>query len=211
MPYFRSFNWRVLLMRLLINAAGLLLTAALVPKIYFADRSLVSLLLVAVALGLLNAIVKPIIQVLTLRFIFASYGIIVILINTFILWLLSFLLPQRFAVDGFLWAFVGGALIGLLTGFFENLLGVAPPVVGDRYIEARSKLKEEQGGGMVSLLMRPLSGSEPEALPSAPDTAAIAADDAPIEVVAPLGNAAEASAQAGADDSAVLAAARGEA
>ena len=129
-PFLRNFNWRVLLLRILINAVALLLTAALVPEIYFVDRSVASVLLMAVGLGLLNAIVKPIIQVLTLRFIFASYGIIVILINTFILWLLSFLFPQRFAVDGFFWAFVGGALIGLGTSLLESLLGVTPPVVG---------------------------------------------------------------------------------
>ena len=61
---------------------------------------------------MLNAFVKPVLQVLTLRFIFASYGLIVILINTLILYLLAFFFPARFAVDHLIWAFVGGALIG---------------------------------------------------------------------------------------------------
>jgi hypothetical protein len=82
-PFLRNFNWRILLLRILINAAALFLTAALVPDIYFVDRSLASLLLLAVGLGLLNAFVKPVLQVLTLHFIFASYGLIVILINAF--------------------------------------------------------------------------------------------------------------------------------
>ena len=112
-PFIRNFNWRILLLRILINAVALLLAAALLPSIYFVDRSLVTLLLMAFALGVLNAFVKPIIQVLTLRFIFASYGLIVVLINTLMMYLLAFLFPERFAVDKFIWALVGGALIGL--------------------------------------------------------------------------------------------------
>ena len=86
---------------------ALLLAVALLPSIYFVDRSLVTLLLMAFALGLLNAFVKPIIQVLTLRFIFASYGLIVVLINTLMMYLLAFFFPERFAVDKFIWASFG--------------------------------------------------------------------------------------------------------
>ena len=51
----------------------------------------------ALGLGVLNAFVKPVLQVLTLRFIFASYGLIVI--RQAILYLLAFFFPARFAVD----------------------------------------------------------------------------------------------------------------
>ena len=50
-PFIRNFNWRILLLRILINAVALFLTAALVPDIYFVDRSLASLLLLALGLG----------------------------------------------------------------------------------------------------------------------------------------------------------------
>ena len=138
-PFLRNFNWRILLLRILINAAALLLAAALLPSIYFVDRSLVTLFLMAFALGVLNAFVKPIIQVLTLRFIFASYGLIVVLINTLMMYLLAFLFPERFAVDKFIWALVGGALIGSVGGLLESLLGVTPPIVADRYPELRRR------------------------------------------------------------------------
>lgn len=204
LPFIRNFNWRALLLRLLINAAMLLLLAVFFRKIYFVDRSFVSLLLMAAVLGLLNAFVKPIIQVLTLRFIFVSYGLVVILINALILYLLAFLFPTRFAVTGLLAALAGGALIGLLGSLFESLLGVTPPVVGDRYFEARTKLKAEHNFGLTTLLMQPLPGSAPEALPHAPDTAAVAAEDAGAEV-------AEIRAEAGSDNPSGQAGARGEA
>jgi putative membrane protein len=180
-PFWRNFNWRILLLRILINAAALFLTAALVPDIYFVDRSLLSLLLLALGLGVLNAFVKPILQVLTLRFIFASYGFIVILINTLILYLLAFFFPERFAVDHFLWAFVGGALIGAIGSLLESLLGVTAPIVGDRYPYVRTKIKEEQGRGLEARLAQPLTPSAPLAAVEESDATAAEAAEAPAE------------------------------
>jgi len=157
--FIRNFNWRILLLRILINAVALFLTAALVPDIYFVNRSLASLLLLALGLGVLNAFVKPVLQVLTLRFIFASYGLIVILINTLILYLLAFFFPARFAVDHLIWAFVGGALIGAVGSLLESLFGVTAPIIGDRYPYVRTKIKEEQGRGLEARIAQPLAPS----------------------------------------------------
>jgi putative membrane protein len=186
-PFIRNFNWRILLLRILINAAALFLTAALVPKIYFVDRSLVSLLLLALGLGLLNAFLKPVLQVLTLRFIFASYGLIVILINTLILYLLAFFMPERFAVDGFLWALVGGALIGAIGSVLESLLGVTAPIVGDRYPSVRTKIKEEQGRGLEARIAQPLAPQVPLAATDEPDATAAEAAEVPVEAASTAG------------------------
>jgi putative membrane protein len=180
-PFLRNFNWRIFLLRILINAAALLLTALLVPSIYFVDRTLISLLLMALALGLLNALVKPIIQLLTLRFIFASYGLIVILINAFMLWLLSYFFPERFAVDKLFWAFVGGAIIGLAGSLLESLLGVTPPVVGDKYPDLRTKVKEKQPPGIGTLLVQPISDSAPDLAAQGPEADAAEVAETPPE------------------------------
>jgi putative membrane protein len=183
-PFIRNFNWRILLLRILINAVALFLTAALVPDIYFVDRSLASLLLLALGLGVLNAFVKPVLQVLTLRFIFASYGLIVILINTLILYLLSFFFPARFAVDHLIWAFAGGALIGAIGSLLESLLGVTAPIVGDRYPYVRTKVKEEQDRGLEARIVRPLSPSASLAVAEEPDANAAEMAQIPAEAVA---------------------------
>ena len=180
-PFIRNFNWRILLLRILINAVALFLTAALVPDIYFVDRSLASLLLLALGLGVLNAFVKPVLQVLTLRFIFASYGLIVILINTLILYLLAFFFSARFSVNGFLWALVGGALMGAIGGLLESLLGVTAPIVGDRYPYVRTKVKEEQGRGLEARIAQPLTPSMPLAVAEEPEADAAAAAEMPAE------------------------------
>jgi putative membrane protein len=139
----RSFNWRMLLMRFIVNLAALTITLLLVPKINLVDRTLASWLWLALMLGLLNTFIKPIIQVLTLRFIFATTGLIVILINAFILLLLSWLFPQYLQAN-FFWALVAGAVLGLTATFLESLFGLTPPVVSEKYPEIRQRVKDRQ-------------------------------------------------------------------
>jgi len=179
----RQFNWRMLLMRIVINALALLLTTALVPNIYFIDRTFRTWLLLAIFLGILNAFVKPIIQFLTLRFIFATYGLVVILINGILLLLLEFLFPTRFYVEGiFLWPLLGGAVIGAVSAFLESLLGLSPPIVSEKYPEVRQRIKDRQTGSVQALITetavsKTLEPQQAEQPPSSPaqDAAAVLA------------------------------------
>jgi putative membrane protein len=139
----RQFNWRFLLVRFLVNAIAVAITAAVTPKIYFVDRSVWSWLLITAMLGVLNALLKPILQFLTLQFIFVTYGLVVVLVNTLILLLLSLLFPARFAVDNLWWALLGGLVLGLLSSFLESLLGLTMPIVPDEPPELRRRLEDE--------------------------------------------------------------------
>jgi putative membrane protein len=139
----KQFNWRFLLVRLLVNALALAITAAVTPKIYFVDRSIWSWLLIAVMLGILNALLKPVLQFLTLQFIFVTYGLVIVLVNTLLLLLLSFLFPDRFAVDNLLWALVGGLVLGLVSSFLESLLGLTVPIVPEEEAALRRRLEEQ--------------------------------------------------------------------
>ena len=127
--FLKQFNPRFLLVRILVNALALAVTAAVVPKIYFVDKSIWSWLLMAALLGILNAFLKPVLQILTLQFIFVTFGLVVVLVNALLLGLLSFIFPSRFAVDSFLWALVGGLVLGLLSSFLESLLGLSMPLI----------------------------------------------------------------------------------
>ena len=137
----KQFNWRYLVVRTLVNALVLTVTVLIVPKIRFVDPSVVTVLLLAASWGLLNAFVKPIVQFLTLPFIFATYGLVVGLINAILLWLLALLLPGLFSVDGILWALVAGLVIGLLSSFLESLLGLTIPVVPEEPAVLRQRLE----------------------------------------------------------------------
>ncbi len=139
----KQFNWRFLLVRIVVNAIALVVTAAVTPKIYFVDKSAWSWLLITVMLGVLNALLKPILQFLTLQFIFVTYGLVIVIVNALILLLLSFLFPARFAVTNLLWALVGGLVLGLLSSFLESLLGLTMPIVPDELPQLRYQLEEQ--------------------------------------------------------------------
>ena len=128
------YNWRLILVRVLVNSAALFLTVLLLPNIAISWTA-GTLLILGAAMALLNAVVKPLLQVLTLPLIFVSYGLVVVAINGVLLLLLSWLFPERFVVNTLIVAFVGGALIGLFTIFLENLFGLTPPIVDDHTAE----------------------------------------------------------------------------
>jgi len=142
-PILKQFNWKVLLIRILVNAVAIVLTTALVPKIYFIDRSLSSVLLVAITLGLMNAIIKPALLFLTAQLFFATFGLLIILITTFLIYLISWIFPTILAVDSLIWALVAGAVLGLATNALENLLGLTPPIVPDEQAEIKRQIMEK--------------------------------------------------------------------
>ncbi len=146
-------------MRVIVNALALLVTAALLPGISFVDKTARNLIFLAVILGILNALIKPIIQFLTLRFIFATYGLVVAVINAVLLVLLEFLFPTRFAVDGLiLGALLGGAVIGILSAVLENLMGLTPPIVAERYPDVRQRIKDRETGTVEAYITQTAIG-----------------------------------------------------
>ena len=126
------FRIRPLLVRFVVTALALAITVIVVPNVYMAgEYRILSWLLISVVFGLLVAFVKPLIQLLLLHFIFVSYGLVVVLINTCVLWVLDLVFPARFQVETVVWALVAGAVSGALVGFLENVLGLSPPIVED--------------------------------------------------------------------------------
>ena len=149
--FISHFNWKILLLRILVNAISLILIGLLVPKVYFVDRTLGSVLIAAIVLGVLNAFIKPFLLFLTAQLFFATFGFLVIIINTALLYLVAWLLPERFAVEGFLWALFAGLLLGLLSSALENLLGLTPPIVPEDEAEIRDKIREQSITPLQSL------------------------------------------------------------
>jgi putative membrane protein len=80
--------------------------------------------------GLLNAFIRPVLQFIMFRFLFITFGLVLILINIFMLWLLARLTPGWFYSDSIWWTILAAILVGLLGVFFETLLGLRPPPPG---------------------------------------------------------------------------------
>jgi putative membrane protein len=117
---------RGFLIRLLINAIAIAITAELLPGIEV-NGGAGTLLLVALVFGIVNAIVKPILILLTCPAVILTMGLFILVINGLMLLLTSSLLDNAFFVDGFGTAFVGGIVMGIIAIVVEavlNALGI---------------------------------------------------------------------------------------
>lgn len=138
----KRLNWKVLLMSLFINMVAIGLTALLLPGLDLVEGKLSRLALIAVALGLVNTFVKPILQLLTIRLLFVTYGLVVIVTNTIVLLLLGWLFPSWIEIRGILTAIIGGTLIGLISMFLDYVFGVNPPLSYQTSVDD-SEIQEE--------------------------------------------------------------------
>jgi putative membrane protein len=101
-----------LLLRWLLNAAALLLIAYLYPGVTVA--SFFSAMVAALVLGLVNALIRPILVLLTLPVTILTLGLFLFVINALLFWLVAEIV-QGFRVTGFVDALVGSILYSLIT------------------------------------------------------------------------------------------------
>ena len=101
-----------LLLRWILNTLALLLVANVVPN--FSYSSWVSLAIAAAVLGLLNAIVRPILWFLTLPLTVLTLGLFLLVLNAIMLELTAWLVPG-FDIDGFGWAIVGALVLSVVS------------------------------------------------------------------------------------------------
>jgi putative membrane protein len=95
------------LIRAVVNAVAIWLATEIVPGID--ARSTTAVVAAALVLGLVNAIVRPVLLVLTLPLTLVTLGLFLFVLNAFCLWLTSAIVPG-FEVRGF-WPAFGGALV----------------------------------------------------------------------------------------------------
>src|SRR5712691_12179006 len=93
-----------LLLGWLLNTIALFIVVYFVPHFHY--RDLVSLAIAALVLGLANAIVRPVLFVLTLPLTIVTLGLFLLVLNGIVLWLVAWVVPG-FRVDSFGWAVVG--------------------------------------------------------------------------------------------------------
>ena len=109
------------LIRVAVNTLAILLAAAVVPGI--AVRGVVTAIGAGLVLGLVNAVVRPVLLVLTFPLTLVTLGLFIFVLNALCLWLTAALV-KGFEVQGF-WPALFGALIvsvvsWLLTAFLSD-------------------------------------------------------------------------------------------
>ena len=107
----------------LINAIALLALPYLLPSIHVA--SFATALVVAVVLGLINAVIRPVLLLLTLPVTLLTLGLFIFVINGMMFLLAAWLL-DGFVVDG-IWAGVlGSTLYSVISWLLTRLLLSSP-------------------------------------------------------------------------------------
>lgn len=106
-----------LILRWAINAIAIYLAVTFVPGITL-HSGLLSVVWLALILGLVNAFIRPLLKLLTCPLIILTLGLFTLLINTFVFWLMG-QIGQSFGIDitinGFWPAFLGGLVVSIVS------------------------------------------------------------------------------------------------
>lgn len=106
------------IIRFLLNGLAVLATAYILDGV--AVDGYVTALIVALVLSAANAIVKPILIVLTIPITVVTLGLFLLVINALIILLVDYLVP-RFEVDGFWWALLFSLILSVFNSLFDDL------------------------------------------------------------------------------------------
>ena len=108
-----------LLLRWGLNALALYLTSLLNVGLYFTNPTLTAVLGAALVLGLVNAIVRPVMVFLTLPFTLMTFGLFLLVVNALAVSLVATLTPLN--VTGFGGAVLGALVLTVISFFLSRL------------------------------------------------------------------------------------------
>ena len=108
------------LLRALISAVGLWLAAAIVPGVYVAGIG--TLAIASVLLGIVNAVVRPVVIILTLPITIVTLGLFLLVINAVMLALVAWVLPGL-AITGFFPALFGSVVVSIVSWLASWFIG----------------------------------------------------------------------------------------
>ena len=95
------------LVRVLVNTMAIALAASVIPGVQL--DGVVPALAAGLLLGFINALVRPVLLILTLPITFVTLGLFILVVNGACFWFVGWLI-DGFRVSGF-WAALGGALV----------------------------------------------------------------------------------------------------
>jgi len=108
------------LFRLVITALGLWVAATIVPGMAISGAG--ALIVSSLLLGLVNAVIRPVILILTLPLTILTLGLFILVVNGISLALVAWLVPA-FTISGILPATLGAIIVGLTSWFASTFVG----------------------------------------------------------------------------------------
>lgn len=109
-----------LLLNIVLSSLAVYFTAWLLPGIEV--KSLGTAIVVAIVLGVLNAVLKPLLEFLSFPITVVTMGLFLTVINTIIVMIAGALI-SNFHVQNFWWALLFSVIVGFVTSLLEAIIG----------------------------------------------------------------------------------------
>jgi putative membrane protein len=122
--------------RLIITALGLWVADALLPQIEINGTD--KLILSALLLGLVNAVIRPILLILTLPLTVVTLGLFILVVNGISLKLVDWLVPG-FQINGLFAATVGAIIVSLVSWVASSFIGGSGRIERMRRVEVTGR------------------------------------------------------------------------
>lgn len=114
---------RNFLIRVVINAIAIAVTATVIPGIQVANNDIGTLLMIGLVFGIINSLLKPILMFLTCPAVIFSLGLFVLVINGVLLLITDSLVGDRLIIEGGIWtAILGGIVMAIVSMVLEGIL-----------------------------------------------------------------------------------------
>jgi putative membrane protein len=98
----------------LINTLSVLV-AVVILRGHIRYATPVDLFVASLLLGVLNAFIRPLVLLLTLPLLIFTLGLFTLVINAALLFLVHWIMGERFEVDSFGWAMLGSLIISVIS------------------------------------------------------------------------------------------------
>jgi len=108
-----------LLIRWAINAVALYLTTLVVPGVRVTDFG--GAVVAALVLGIVNAVIRPVLLILTLPINILTLGLFTFVVNAVMLYIAAGV-THRLQLDGFLAAFIGAIVLSVISFILSHLV-----------------------------------------------------------------------------------------
>jgi putative membrane protein len=106
------------IIRWAINAVALYAAVAIVPGIHLQSSNWLSFIWLALIFGVINALLSPLLKLLTCPLILLTLGLFTLLLNTFLFYLAGYIgtaFGVGFTLDGFIPAFLGSIVVSIVS------------------------------------------------------------------------------------------------
>lgn len=111
-----------ILIRWIVLAIAVGITVWMLPGLHLTG-DIGTLFLLSAVLGLLMAVLKPILMLLTCPLVILTLGLFTFVINTFMLYVTSWIFPDSFKIDTFWWALLASIIISAIAMILNSILG----------------------------------------------------------------------------------------